>query len=60
MAFITPGSLDRSYVMWKLLDQQERVAEPEMAGSRMPLPPLAALPQAELCLFINWIRGGAS
>jgi hypothetical protein len=57
--FVSSRNLDRSYVIWKLLDQHGRFGPPNMTGSRMPLPPREALSTADLCLFINWIRSGA-
>jgi hypothetical protein len=55
MPRVTARDLDRSYVMYKLLNQHPRV--PGGAGTRMP--PSASLSNAQLCLFVNWIRSGA-
>lgn len=52
---VTPGDIHNSYVMYKLLGQQARVTGGR--GNRMP--PLAALNNAQICQFVNWIRSGA-
>lgn len=52
---VTPGDVHRSYVMYKLMGQQARVSGG--AGNRMP--PMVALNNTQLCMFVNWIRGGA-
>lgn len=52
---VTPGDVHRSYVMYKLLGQHTRV----MGGAGSRMPPMVALNNTQLCLFVNWIRGGA-
>lgn len=52
---VTPGDVHRSYVMYKLMGQHTRV----MGGAGNRMPPMVALSNTQLCVFVNWIRGGA-
>lgn len=57
MNLITANDIHKSYLLYKLLNQQTNV--PNGGGSQMPLngQPLV---MADLCLVINWIRSGAN
>lgn len=57
LPYVTASNVDRSYVLFKLLGQQDRVADAISRGSKMPLG--ASLTDAQICLFINWVRSGA-
>jgi len=56
---IKASDLNNSYLMYKLVNQQSRVATSANAGVQMP-DGEAMLSQTDLCLFISWIQGGAN
>ncbi|MCS6914541.1 MAG: hypothetical protein RMK29_03450 [Myxococcales bacterium] len=53
---VRPSNIHASYVMYKLMGQQEKVGG---RGGRMPLG-ADRLPDNHLCNFINWIGSGAN
>ena len=55
---ISPGSHEKSYLMYKLLGD-ERLGLPTITGERMPPPPLAALAEDTIETVKNWIEQGA-
>lgn len=60
MNYVTPGDLDKSYLIYKLMGQQSKlIADPQRAGGTMPLGG-TALDKASLCKFISWIKAGAT
>ncbi len=59
MPYVTPGSVDKSWVMYKLTGQMSKVvSDPSVSGDPMPLGG-APLGHDDLCQFINWIKAGA-
>jgi hypothetical protein len=58
MPRVTPGQLDKSYLMYKLMGQQKKAAPAGTAGQSMPLGG-SMLGTDDLCQFISWIQGGA-
>lgn len=58
MNFITAGSVDQSYIMYKVTNQQLSVVSAQNGGAQMPLNN-APLNHDELCTFIQWITQGA-
>lgn len=52
---VEPGVLAQSYLIFKILDQQNQA--PGGSGSGMPVN--GSLTEAEKCMFINWVKGGA-
>jgi hypothetical protein len=56
MVRVKPGSIDQSYLMYKLMGQQEK---PGGSGERMPPGSPTPLPNEDLCKFIGWIKDGA-
>lgn len=56
---VTPGDVDKSYVIYKLAGQQTKVAPASTAGRQMPLG-ASMLPDADLCQFVVWVRNGAN
>ena len=52
---VTPFEPGASYLIYKLLDQQDHV--PGGRGSRMPI--AKALGDAQICTLINWVDSGA-
>ena len=55
MLRVTPGDLDHSYLVYKLLDLAYYVA----GGSGEGMPPGGPLSDAEMCVVIDWISSGA-
>jgi hypothetical protein len=55
---ISPGSHEKSYLMYKLLGD-ERLGLPAITGERMPPPPVPALAEAAIETVRNWIEQGA-
>lgn len=55
---ISPGSHERSYLMYKLLGD-ERLGLPTITGERMPPPPTAALAMDTIETVKVWIEQGA-
>lgn len=54
---VTPGDLDQSYLMYKLLGQH---MNPLVGGKGDAMPKNGMkLPDEQLCNFISWIKGGA-
>ncbi len=59
MPRVTPGQVDKSYVIYKLMGQQSKAAPANMAGGSMPLgSPM--LGNNDLCTFVAWIEEGAN
>lgn len=54
--YVTPGNLDRSYVVYKLLGQQDRVSD--SGGAIMPA--AGRLSDSDICQFVSWIQAGAN
>ncbi|MCY1060118.1 DUF4215 domain-containing protein [Nannocystis sp. SCPEA4] len=52
---VTAGDVDRSYLLFKLLNQQTNV----VGGGGNPMPIGKVLSDAQLCTVIEWVRGGA-
>lgn len=57
MNLVTAGNLNQSYVLYKLVNQQEKASD--SPGGQMPLGG-TALGHDDLCRFISWIQGGAN
>jgi len=55
---VTPGDIDKSYVMYKLTGQHQDAGYPG-SGVRMPFDGPPYLNDAQMCLVINWIKSGA-
>jgi hypothetical protein len=59
MARVKPSNVNQSFLMYKLMNQQLKVAIPDLAGGQMPAGgPM--LDNTSLCAFISWIQGGAN
>ncbi len=56
MHYVTPGDVQQSYVLWKIVGRQSEVAGAE-GGYQMPLGG-RLVPSLE-CELVNWVRGGA-
>jgi hypothetical protein len=52
---VEPGVLDKSYLIFKILDQQNLAP----GGSGVGMPVGSKLTDAEKCMFLNWVKGGA-
>ena len=52
---VTAGDVDHSYLLFKILGQQNNV--PGGGGSTMPLG--STLTDAQKCLLVNWVKSGA-
>lgn len=55
---VTPGNLDKSYVMYKLTGEHEDAGYAGV-GKRMPWDGPPYLNDAEMCQVIHWINAGA-
>jgi hypothetical protein len=55
---ISPGSHEKSYLMYKLLGD-DRLGLPTITGERMPPPPETALAMDTIATVKNWIEQGA-
>lgn len=56
MPYVTPNNVDRSYVLYKLRNEQAKVSY--NGGGYMPQG-AAMLTDADVCKFVAWIRSGA-
>lgn len=57
MSYVTPGSLEESFLWYKVTD---RTGEFASGGTRMPPPPAAALTSEAIAAVEAWILGGAA
>ncbi|MFZ6184237.1 DUF4215 domain-containing protein [Nannocystis pusilla] len=53
---VTAGDVDRSYLLFKLLNQQTNV----VGGGGNPMPIGKVLTEGQLCTVIEWVRSGAN
>jgi cysteine-rich repeat protein len=53
---VTPGDPDRSYLLFKMLNQQTNV----VGGGGDPMPIGKVLGEAQRCTVIEWVRSGAN
>ena len=53
---VTPGDVDRSYLLFKMLNQQTNV----VGGGGDPMPIGKVLSEAQRCTVIEWVRSGAN
>lgn len=53
---VTPGDVDSSYLLFKLLNQQDNV----IGGGGDPMPIGKVLTDAQRCAVIEWVRSGAN
>ena len=53
---VEPANVAQSYLIFKILNQQNKV----IGGSGNPMPLGKPLSDAQKCLLINWVRGGAN
>lgn len=56
---VKPGDVNGSYLIYKLVNQQTKVAFSQVAGVQMPNGAMA-LDKDSLCKFISWVQGGAN
>ncbi|WP_434418883.1 DUF4215 domain-containing protein [Nannocystis pusilla] len=56
MPRVTPGTIDESYLLFKILGQQHNV--PGGGGASMPL--AGTLTDEQRCMLINWVASGAA
>lgn len=56
MPYVTPGDIDKSYLLYKLTGEQLKV--PSGSGGRMPEGGM--LQESEICRFIQWVATGAT
>lgn len=59
MMRVKPGDLNGSYLIYKLVNQQTKVAFSQVAGVQMPNGAMP-LDKDSLCKFISWVQGGAN
>ncbi|MDP2312007.1 MAG: hypothetical protein Q8P41_03815 [Pseudomonadota bacterium] len=57
MAYVTPGSLETSFLWFKVNDRQDEIVDD---GTRMPPPPEVPLPDPALAAIEAWIEDGAA
>jgi cysteine-rich repeat protein len=55
MKLVTPGDIDESYLLYKLLNQQSNVVR----GGESPMPIGKILTDAQKCAVIDWVKSGA-
>jgi hypothetical protein len=55
---VKANDLNNSYVLYKLMNEQDRAAQIGSAGAQMP-DGNPMLSSADICMFISWIQGGA-
>jgi len=56
MKLVTAGDINQSYVVYKVLNQHSKV----VGGRGNPMPLGKSLSDAQKCLLINWVKGGAN
>ena len=56
MPYVTPGDIDKSYLLYKLTGEQSKV--PSGSGGRMPEG--SVLLDSDICKFIQWVATGAT
>ncbi len=55
MKLVTAGDIDHSYLLFKILNQQDNVVR----GGEAPMPIGKILSDAQKCTLINWVKSGA-
>jgi hypothetical protein len=55
---VTPSNVNRSYLLYKLVGQQNKVAPSPACGAQMPSG--STLTQAQICTFVAWVSSGAN
>ena len=56
MKLVTAGDIDQSYLLYKVLNQQDNVVR----GGDSPMPIGKILSDAQKCMLINWVKSGAT